>query len=65
MIAEIEAFVRRALRWLSPTEWAIRLLKLSTSRSTAADSGLLLIQINGLSRTHLHRAMQQRHLPPP
>jgi len=63
MLAIIESSARRLRRWLSPSEWAIRLLRLPASRGTANTPGLVLIQIDGLSRTHLHRAMHQHRMP--
>lgn len=62
MLVALEAGLRRIARALSPSEWAIRLLGLSRPEDTEAP-GLLLIQIDGLSRTQLERAMREEHLP--
>lgn len=63
MFAKVEAFIRRARRQLSRSEWAIRHLGLQPSHGTAEEPGLLLIQIDGLSRTQLERAVAQGRMP--
>lgn len=62
MLAVLEASLRRITRALNPSEWAIRLLRLSRSEDTDAP-GLLLIQIDGLSRTQLERALREGNMP--
>jgi hypothetical protein len=50
-------------RWFSRSEWLIRLLHLSRTQGTAGEPGLVLIQIDGLSRRQLERARDQGRLP--
>jgi endonuclease/exonuclease/phosphatase family metal-dependent hydrolase len=63
MLNFIETFVRGSRRWLSRSEWLIRLLRLTKARGQACEPGLVLIQIDGLSRHQLERAMRQGSLP--
>ncbi len=50
-------------RRLTRNEWAIRLLGLSRSPDRSTDPGLILVQIDGLSRHQLERALQQNRMP--
>ncbi len=50
-------------RWFSRSEWLIRLLRLTKTRGSAGEPGLVLIQIDGLSRHQLQHAMAKGHLP--
>jgi endonuclease/exonuclease/phosphatase family metal-dependent hydrolase len=63
MFAKIESLAHRLRRRLSRSEWAIRHLGLTPSAGTSEEPGLLLIQIDGLSRTQLERAIEQGHTP--
>ena len=63
MFAKIEAFLRRTRRRFSRSEWAIRHLGFPPSEGTAEEPGLLLIQIDGLSRTQLEKAVGQGRMP--
>lgn len=63
MIGLLERWWRAARRRLSRSEWIIRALGLSRSEGTTLQPGLLLVQIDGLSRTHLHRALREHRLP--
>ncbi|MFT3869192.1 MAG: endonuclease/exonuclease/phosphatase family protein [Nibricoccus sp.] len=63
MFAKIEAFAHGLRQRLSRSEWAIRHLGLAPSVGTSEEPGLLLVQIDGLGRTQLERAIEQRHLP--
>jgi len=63
MFAKVESFVRRARRRLSRSEWAIRHLGLAPSQGTAEEPGLLMIQIDGLARTQLEKAVAQGRMP--
>jgi endonuclease/exonuclease/phosphatase family metal-dependent hydrolase len=63
MFAKIEAFFRQARRKLSRSEWAIRHLGLAPREGTAEEPGLLMIQIDGLARTQLERALAQGRMP--
>jgi endonuclease/exonuclease/phosphatase family metal-dependent hydrolase/glycosyltransferase involved in cell wall biosynthesis len=53
----------RVRRWANRREWGIRLLRLGTSEGTAAESGLVLIQIDGLGQTQFERALHRGRLP--
>ncbi|PTX97915.1 endonuclease/exonuclease/phosphatase family protein [Opitutus sp. ER46] len=63
MFARIESILRQARRRLSRSEWAIRHLGLAPSEGTAEEPGLLLIQIDGLARVHLEKAIAQGRMP--
>ena len=63
MVYQIEVFLREVRRWFSRSEWMIRVLGLPTSKDTAIKSGLIIIQIDGLSHTQLIRAMNNGNLP--
>lgn len=63
MFAAVESFLRRARRRISRSEWAIRHLGLTPSEGTAEEPGLLMIQIDGLARTHLEKAIGQGRMP--
>lgn len=53
----------RVRRRLSRSEWLIRLLRLPVSEETSNEPGLLMIQIDGLARAQMERAMAKGHLP--
>lgn len=63
MLNLIEMFFRNSRRWLSRSEWLIRLLRLTKTRGQTYEPGLVLIQIDGLSRRQLERAMAKGSLP--
>jgi len=63
MLNTVEAFFRKLRQWFSRSEWLIRLLRLTKAQGAASEPGLVLIQIDGLSRTQLERAMAKGHLP--
>lgn len=63
MVYQIEVFLREIRRWFSRSEWMIRVLGLPTSKDTAIKSGLVIIQIDGLSHTQLKRAIQNGNMP--
>jgi endonuclease/exonuclease/phosphatase family metal-dependent hydrolase len=63
MLAAFESFFHRLRRRLSRSEWAIRHLGLTPSEGTSESPGLLLIQIDGFSRTQLERAMVRGRMP--
>ncbi len=63
MFAKIESYIRQARRRLSRSEWAIRHLGLAPSEGTAEEPGLLMIQIDGLARTQLEKAIAQGRMP--
>ena len=61
MFAKVEAFFRRAHRRLSHREWAAR--RDRAIEGTGEEPGLLLIQVDGLSRTQLERAIARHRMP--
>lgn len=63
MFAKVESFFHRLRRRLSRSEWAIRYLGLSPSEGTSEEAGLLVIQVDGLSRTQLERAISGGRMP--
>ncbi|PTY05167.1 endonuclease [Opitutaceae bacterium EW11] len=63
MFAKLESFAHRLRQRLSRSEWAIRHLGLTPSEGTSEHPGLLLIQIDGFSRTQLERAIERGHTP--
>ena len=50
-------------RWLSRSEWTSRLLNLSRSEHTANEPGLVMIQVDGLSRHAFQKSLEQGSLP--
>lgn len=54
---------RRVRRWFSRREWGVRLLGLPTEAGAPGQPGLVLIQIDGLSRACLEKALQGGQLP--
>lgn len=63
MLNFVETFVRRWRGRLSRSEWLIRLLQLTKSTEAPHTPGLVLIQIDGLSRRQLERAVDRGNLP--
>lgn len=63
MIYQLEVLLRRVRRWFNRSEWAIRLLRLSPSRETTSEPGLVMIQIDGLGRNQLQRALAAGRMP--
>ena len=63
MFDHIDNFLRRTRRRINRSEWAIRRLRLSTSENTSTEPGILLIQIDGLSRRQMERALRRGRLP--
>lgn len=61
MFAKVESFVRRLRRFFTHREWAARGRDGATPHGESP--GLLLIQIDGLSRTQFERAVSGRRLP--
>ena len=59
--------MRAAWRWvrrkLNRSEWVVRLLGLSRSAGTATSPGLVIVQVDGLSRRQLERAFERRRMP--
>ena len=63
LVAPLLLWWRRTRRWLSRTEWGVRLFGLPRSVGTSAEPGLLLVQIDGLSRSQFETALHHRRLP--
>ncbi len=54
----------RWLRWkLGRTHWAARLLGIRTPAGEAENDGLIMLQIDGLSRTQFERALEAGNMP--
>ncbi|MEX2118157.1 MAG: endonuclease/exonuclease/phosphatase family protein [Pirellulales bacterium] len=63
MIYRWERRWRAIRRWVSRNEWLVRLLRLPKSASTAAEPGLVMLQIDGLSRSQFEKALAHGRLP--
>lgn len=62
MIHVLESRLRQARRWFSRSEWSLRLLRVP---KVDADNrrGLVLIQIDGLARAQLEKAVRRGRMP--
>lgn len=60
---KISARLRWLRRAISRSEWSVRLLGLPRSRERSDEPGLILIQIDGLSKTQLQRALEHGRMP--
>ena len=58
-----EKNIRTALGWIDRTEWAVRLFRLSRTKGHETVRGLIMIQIDGLSRGELERALAKNSMP--
>lgn len=60
-------YLERSIRWMrrnaSRSEWVIRLLRLPVADSPPTAPGLVLIQVDGLSRRELQRALARGQMP--
>lgn len=63
MIYCLELFLRKVRRWVSRSEWLIRVLRLPKSRETETAPGLVIIQLDGLSKNQLYRAIKTGKMP--
>ena len=63
MLPYFESALHRLRRRLSRNEWAIRHLGLTPSTDTGEEPGILLIQIDGLARAQVEKAMANGHMP--
>jgi endonuclease/exonuclease/phosphatase family metal-dependent hydrolase len=63
VIYPLERFFRELRRHFSRNEWALRRLHLAASEDTGSEPGVLLIQIDGLSRKQMERALARGRLP--
>jgi endonuclease/exonuclease/phosphatase family metal-dependent hydrolase len=62
-LRRIVALFRLLRRWISRREWTVRLLGLEVSASDPDTPGVILLQVDGLSRTQLERALQRGKMP--
>ncbi len=63
MVYRFMMWWRKIRHLLSRSEWVVRLLSLTRSPENCAEPGLILIQIDGLSRSQMEQAMQSGRLP--
>jgi endonuclease/exonuclease/phosphatase family metal-dependent hydrolase len=63
MLRRTIAFFRLLRRWVSRREWTVRLLGLEVIDSPPDAPGVVLLQIDGLSRRQLERALQRGKMP--
>jgi len=63
LISRVERLFRKGRRWLGPSKWAIKLLRLGESRGTSATRGLVMVQVDGLSRRQLSLALERGEMP--
>ena len=63
MIYRLEVLIRKVRRWVSRSEWIIRLLHIPKLKETETAPGLVLIQIDGLSHTQFNRALDKGKMP--
>lgn len=63
MLPRLESALHRLRRRFNRSEWAIRRLGFSASNDTGEAPGLLLVQIDGLGRAQMERAMAEGRMP--
>ena len=63
MLEKIGRIPRKIRACVSRSEWVIRLLGLSKSVGTEAEPGLVMVQIDGLSRKQLEAALDNGKMP--
>jgi endonuclease/exonuclease/phosphatase family metal-dependent hydrolase len=63
MIVRIEAYLRRFRRMFSRSQWLVKILNLSRQKDASTKPGLVMVQIDGLSLTHLERGMKESRMP--
>ncbi len=63
MLSRIESFLRRRRRALSRSVWLARLLRLPVSEGPPTRPGLIMVQIDGLARPQLERALAHGEMP--
>lgn len=63
MIGQIEGFLLKLRRALSRSEWIVRLFGLPRISGSESDVGIVLIQIDGLARPQLEKALKHRRMP--
>ncbi|MFT6897394.1 MAG: endonuclease/exonuclease/phosphatase family metal-dependent hydrolase [Paraglaciecola sp.] len=63
MIYRLEVYYRRLRRLFNRSEWMLSLLGLNKQAPTDSTTGLLIIQIDGLSHAQLNTALENKRLP--
>ena len=63
MITRVGKFLRNIRRHFSRSEWAVRLLSLPRYEDSSSNQGLVIIQIDGLSKRQFKRACEQERMP--
>ena len=63
MVARWLARLHKLRRWLSRSEWVVRFLGLPRSVAVDSQPGLVMIQIDGLSRREFERVIQRGRMP--
>lgn len=63
MVYRFEFWWRRIRNWFDRSEWMIRLLKLPVHTGAATKPGLVMVQIDGLSRSQFERALRKGEMP--
>jgi len=63
VITRLFARLRKLRRAVSRAEWTVRLLSLPRMRAAASEPGLILIQIDGLARPQLEKALAKDRMP--
>ena len=63
MIYQLEVGYRRLRRWFNRSEWMLSLLGFNKQAATDHKTGLLIIQIDGLSHQQFQTALGNNRLP--
>lgn len=63
MIYQIETWYRTLRRWFNRSEWLIYLLGIEPVSTAEAKTGLIIIQIDGLSYSQMQTALLKKRLP--
>jgi len=63
IIKKVQGLLRNIPRLLSLSEWSARLLRLPIAEGVEAKPGLVLIQIDGLSKSRLEQAFADKKMP--
>lgn len=63
MVSQINRRLRRWRRWISRAYWAARLLRYEIPSRESHEVGLIMVQIDGLSREQFERALARGRLP--
>ena len=63
MITRVGQFLLAVRRQFTQSEWAIRLLSLPRYKGVSSNHGLVVIQIDGLSRKQFEHACEKGRMP--